>query len=87
MRYFKMQWNFSYEIKINTSIHIAIRFQKSHILPDFDDEFYMMIHDWMRNSSFEILTKIRYEMIRYITLKQSIANILWSTEPLHKISF
>ena len=56
----------SYEIKINTSILNTMPFQKSHILPDFDDEFYMMVHDWMRDSSFEILTKVRYEMIRYI---------------------
>ena len=45
-----------------------ILLQGLHILPDFDDEFYMIVHDWMRDDSFEILTKIRYEMIRCVSL-------------------
>ncbi len=42
-----------------------MRFQGAHVLPEFDDEFYMVVQDWMRNSSVEILNQIRYEMIRY----------------------
>ena len=38
--------------------------QGSDLLPDFDDEFYLVLHDWMRNSSREILTQVGHEMVR-----------------------
>ena len=39
-------------------------FQGSDPLPDFDDEFVAIVQDWMRPTSYDVLTNVRYEIVR-----------------------